>query len=167
MRLVDCASTPPFSSEHGWKSPDGWPTSFIEGSALVCGSAQVYDSARVCGSAQVYGSALVCGSARVYDSARVCGSALVCDSARVCGYGDIQKTTDYICVGPIGSRNDFITLHKDRKIGLRINTGCFSGSVSEFMARLTDAPEHDDYKAIVPALLAVMKRRGIESKEPQ
>jgi len=101
----------------------------VYGWALVSGSAQVCDSARVSGSARVYGSARVSGSAQVCGWARVYGSAVVCGKAK------IAKTRDHIVLGPsIGESQRYITAHRDSGIGIRVNTGCFSGSISEFRA---------------------------------
>ena len=106
--------------------------------AQVCGNAQVYDAAQVCGNAQVFGDALVCGDAQVSGDAQVFGDALVCGdaqvsgNARVCGDARIDKTSDYLVIGPAKSSGRFITAHRDAKIGVRVNCGCFSGTVREF-----------------------------------
>ena len=86
----------------------------------ISGNAKVYEDA------QVYGDALVSGNARVYGNARVSGNALV--------YGDalIENTSDYLVIGPAKSSGRFTTAHKDSKIGVRVNCGCFSGTVKEF-----------------------------------
>ena len=94
------------------------------------------------------------------DSACVSGSAHVCESARVRGDGDIAATNDWITVGPVGRDANLLTLHRDRLIGIRINRGCFSGSLREFMAQLLpDCESHDAYRQIVPMLHAVLKAR--------
>ena len=78
----------------------------------------------------------VCDSATVRDSATVCGSATVRDSAMVCGNGLIQHTRDYIVLGPAISSWRFTTAHRDSKIGVRINCGCFTGTLAEFKASI-------------------------------
>ena len=52
--------------------------------------------------------------------------------ARVSGDGMIEKTSDYLVIGPAKSSGSFTTAHKDSKIGVRVNCGCFSGTVKEF-----------------------------------
>jgi len=177
----------PYGYRNDWmkreKSPDVRvaKTASVVDNACVMGSASVMDNACVMGSASVMdnacvggntsvmdnasvmGSASVMGNARVGDSAivggrsSVGGSALVRGNARVVGNGELQATSDYITIGPIGTRQDTITLHRDTKIGVRINAGCWSGSFDEFMARLTD--EHDDYSAMIPAAHALLLKR--------
>ena len=108
----------------------------VRGSATVCDSAVVCDSATVRDSATVCGSATVCDSAVVCDSATVRDSATVCDSATVRGNGLIQHTRDYIVLGPAISSWRFTTAHRDSKIGVRINCGCFTGTLAEFKASI-------------------------------
>ena len=92
-------------------------------------STYIGSNAKVSDSAQVYGWALVSGSAQV------CGWARVYDSAVVCGKAKIAKTRDHIVLGPsIGESQRYITAHRDSGIGIRVNAGCFSGSISEFRA---------------------------------
>lgn len=131
-------------------SQDG--NAWVYGNAKVCGNAKVYGDAKVCGNAwvyenaEVYGNAEVCGNAKVcgnaevygnawvYGDAKVCGDAEVCGDAKVCGNailrrGLTKKMTDYIVIGPQGSRSSFATFH------LRSDTvcsGCFVGNLNEF-----------------------------------
>ena len=134
----------------------------VLGNAWVSGNAMVYDNAKVSGNAMVYGNAMVSGNAWVSDNAKVSGNAMVYGNAMVSGnamvydnavvYGNakvsgnalIQKTEDYLVIGPAKSSGRFTTAHKDSKIGVRVNCGCFSGTVKEF----SDAIEktHKDNK---------------------
>ena len=119
-------------------SQDG--NAWVYGNAKVCGNAKVYGDAKVCGNAwvyenaEVYGNAEVCGNAKVCGNAEVYGDAEVCGDAKVCGNailrrGLTKKMTDYIVIGPQGSRSSFATFH------LRSDTvcsGCFVGNLNEF-----------------------------------
>ncbi len=81
---------------------------------------QILETAQVSGNARVSDNALVHGDARVYGNALVYGDAV------------IAKTSDYLVVGPAKSSGRFTTAHRDSKIGVRVNCGCFSGTVLEF-----------------------------------
>ena len=116
----------------------------------VFDNAKVYDNARVSGNARVYdnvwvsGDAEVSGNARVSGDAEVSGNAVVSGNAEVSGYAEvygnarvsgdavIEKTSDYLVIGPAKSSGRFTTAHRDSKIGVRVNCGCFSGTVHEF-----------------------------------
>lgn len=105
---------------------------FVSGNAFVYGNATVYGDAMVSGNAVVYGNAEVYGNAMVADNAEVFGDAEVSGNAEVYGNALIEKTSDYLVVGPAKSSGRFTTAHKDSKIGVRVNCGCFSGTVREF-----------------------------------
>jgi hypothetical protein len=104
----------------------------IYGNAWVSENAQVYGNARVSEDAQVSGNAQVFGNAQVYGNAQVLGD------------GVIEKTSDYLVIGPAKSSGRFTTAHKDAKIGVRVNCGCFSGSVKEFSEAIEET--HKDNK---------------------
>ena len=108
--------------------------------AWVYGNAWVYENAKVCGEAKVYENAWVCGNAKVYENAevygnaKVCGNAKVYGNAKVCGEailrrGFTEKVTDYIVIGPQGTRSSFATFHLHSNT---VCTGCFVGNLNEF-----------------------------------
>lgn len=99
-----------------------------DGNAWVCGNAEVYGNAKVYGNAWVYGNAKVCEDAWVYGNAWVCGNAKVCGEA-ILRRGFTEKVTDYIVIGPQGTRSSFATFHLHSKT---VCTGCFVGNLNEF-----------------------------------
>ena len=104
-------------------SGDAW----VGDDARVSGSAWVSDDARVGGNARVSGDAWVGGDARVSGDAWVGGNAWVVGDAR------INSNKDFIIIGPIGSRSDFTTFHKNVDGIVCVRCGCFSGTVDEFL----------------------------------
>lgn len=84
------------------------------------GDALVYGNARVSGDALVYGDAWVSGNARVYGNAAVISSA------------------SYLCVCPIGSRNDALTFTRDKNGRIFAKVGCFIGGIDEFRAKVKE-----------------------------
>ena len=107
----------------------------VSGAAWVSGDARVSGAAHVYGAAQVSGAARVCGDAWVSGAARVSGAAWVYGDARVCGDAHL------LCIGPIGSRHAILTVTRDKGLGLRFTTGCFSGSGAEFAAAVAETHE--------------------------
>lgn len=92
----------------------------------------IYDNAWVHGNAKVYDSAKVYGNAEVGDNAWVCGNAKVYDSAK------ISKTTDVLCVSPIGSRNDVTTFFKTKDNNICVKCGCFTGTIDDFLEAVNE-----------------------------
>ena len=97
-----------------------------EKNLLQVGNAWVSDDALV------YGDALVSGNAHVYGNARVYGNALVSGNAL------IEKTSNYIQVGPAKSSGRFTTAFVDKEIGVCVACGCFTGTVFEFSKQIEE-----------------------------
>lgn len=104
--------------------------------AQVYGKARVFDYAQVYDNARVYDDVCVYNSARIYDDARVCSAVRVYNHAWVGGDAVICDSADWIYVGPSASSRRFTTAHRDAELGVRVNCGCFSGSLAEFAAAI-------------------------------
>ena len=104
--------------------------------AQVSGKARVFDHVQVSGKARVYDDAWVYNKARIYDDARVYSAAHVHNRALVGGDAVICDSADWIYVGPSASSRRFTTAHRDAELGVRVNCGCFSGSLAEFAAAI-------------------------------
>ena len=108
---------------------------------MVYGDARIYDNARI------YGNAIVCGDARVCDNAMVCGAARVCDNAR------IYDTKDYCIITGFGSRLSATTFFRCKDDEIRVNCGCFNGTLDEFRDKVKET--HKDNKYAKEYLLAI------------
>ena len=106
------------------------------GYAQVYGKAKVFDYVQVSDNARVYDDVWVYHSARIYDDARVYSAAHVYNNAWVGGDAVICDSADWIHVGPSASSRRFTTAHRDAELGVRVNCGCFSGSLAEFAAAI-------------------------------
>ena len=60
------------------------------------------------------------------------GNALVYGNARVYGNALVSGNDSYLLIGPAKSSGRFTTAHKDAETGVRVNCGCFTGTVQEF-----------------------------------
>ena len=118
--------------------------------AVVCGNALVYDNAWVGCIAKVYGDAWVHGNAHVYDETQVCGNAEVCDDARVSGNAKISdnacihSANDYIYIGPIGSRDDYITFYLTEDKNIMVKCGYFNDTLEEFIKAVNDTYKNNE-----------------------
>lgn len=108
----------------------------VYGKARVFDNAWVSDYAWVSNNARVYDDAGVYNSARIYDDARVYSAAHVYNHAWVGGDAVICDSADWIHVGPSAASRRFTTAHRDAELGVRVNCGCFSGSLAEFAAAI-------------------------------
>lgn len=142
----------------------------ISGKARVFGDARVSDNAQVYGDARVYGNALVHGDAQVSGDARVFGDAEVYGDSQVYGdalvHGDaqIEKTTDYLTVGAIGSRDDTTTFFRDRDLGVTVACGCFLGTLDAFEQKVNEVHGNDRHGKVYAAAIA-LARAAMEGEE--
>jgi len=53
-------------------------------------------------------------------------------------YGNalVLGSNDWLLIGPAKSSGRFTTAYRDKKIGVRVSCGCFSGSVLEFSKQI-------------------------------
>ena len=102
------------------------------------------DNAWVYGDAIVRGNARVCGNAEVYGGAEVCGDAKIYGDAEVCGDSYVRKSEHCFVIGPIGSRNDYITFTRNKDGEIKVKCGCFFGNIRKFLDKVEKT--HGDSK---------------------
>ena len=112
--------------------------------AWVSGTAKVSGNATVCENAIVSGNAIVCGAAWVCENAIVSGTAKVSGNATVRGNAGVFKTSHYLVIGPMGSRNGFTTFFRTKNLFIGVTCGCFRGNVDEFVEKVKET--HGDNK---------------------
>ena len=131
----------------------------VYGNAIVCGNARIYGDAIVYGNAMVYSNAIVYNNARVYNNAIVCGNARVCNNARVCdnaivcNNARIYNTKDYCIITGFGSSLSTTTFFRCKDDEIRVNCGCFNGTLDEFRDKVKET--HKDNKYAKEYLLAI------------
>lgn len=113
----------------------------------------------VYGNAKVYENALVCGNARVY------GDTLVYGNVAITGCMHIQKTRDYLTVGPVGRRNDFTTFAKDQNGNVAASCGCFYGTLDEFSEKVEATHGNSNFGAEYRAAIELAKAHFTEEEE--
>ena len=116
------------------------------------------------GNAWVSGDANVSGNAWVYGDARVSGNAWVSGNARVSGDANVSKTTHYLVIGAIGSRNDITTFFRTKANEIFVQCGCFEGNIEAFVEKVKVS--HGENKhAKVYLLAAEMAKIQLEDVE--
>mgnify|MGYP002768644875 CR=1 FL=1 len=162
-------------SDNVWIFGEAW----IFGHAKIWGTALIYDRAWVFGDAKVSGDAHICGNSYVFENAKVREGAQVCDYARI--YGDaiidgqslirgspciagtakVGKTTDYLTITPIGSREDITTFFRNQEGGIAVNCGCFYDTMAEF-AEKVDKTHGDSKHGQVYKLAIKLAKKQLE-----
>jgi len=114
----------------------------VEDLAIVREGAVVVGEARVSGSAEIAGDTRLTGAARIRDVI-------------------IRKSSDFLVIGPIGSRGDYLTVTIPGKTAC---TGCFSGDLDDLEAAARKA-DRQEYLIILPAIRELIAER--ESEQPK
>lgn len=105
--------------------------------ATVCDNAIVRDNAIVSNNAIVRDDATVSNNAWVSNNAIVCGNVCVRTNARICDNAMVSSTNHILVIGPIGSRDDFITFYHDKENDITVRIGCFNGKIDEFLEKVS------------------------------
>ena len=58
----------------------------------------------------------------------------------------ISSSNDYLCIGPIGSRNDYTTFYKTENKDIWVRCGCFNNSIEEFEKRVKRVHKNTVYE---------------------
>lgn len=148
------------------------PTAKLLGNGHIYGNAQLLDHARIDGHGIVSERAIVRGwaavsyHARVEDYSIVEGYTCVSSFAVIKGHGFLKSSADFIVIGPAISSGRYTTAHIDSVIGIRVNCGCFSGTVDEFSRQINKTHKSNpaalaQYRAFVSLIKAHFKARDL------
>ena len=115
----------------------------VSDNAWVCDNAIVRDDATVSNNAIVSDNAIVRDNAEISDNvwvngdAIICGNTCVCTNARICDNAMVSSTNHILVIGPIGSRDDFITFYHDKENDITVRIGCFNGKIDKFLEKVS------------------------------
>ena len=108
------------------------------GNCWVYGNACVYDNAQISDNAWVRNDACVYDDAYVYDNAQISGNACVSNDA------NISSSFDYCTISSFGSEGRTTTFFKCKNGVIKVNCGCFNGTINEFRDKVKET--HGDNK---------------------
>jgi hypothetical protein len=166
--ITDISPNVPKGTEGGYiedeknldQAGDAWVSgdARVFGDAWVSGDARVSGNARVFENARVFGDARVSGDARVFGNAWVSGNARVYGNARVSGNAWVSGNADWLTIGPIGSRNAFITF-TNTKGGIYVACGCFWGTLESFREQVQKTHGDSEHGKAYLAAIEIAKCR--------
>lgn len=106
-------------------------TADVSGKAVLVG-AKLENYARVCGNAKLIGEILARHDVRIGGDAVIKGQHTFSGNTFIKGDAKINNPGDWVVVGPAISSRRYTTAFRDKKLGVRVVSGCFSGTVEEF-----------------------------------
>ena len=108
-----------------------------DGNCWIYNNARIYDNAYVYGNARVYDDACVYDNAYVHGNACVYGNVLVY-SACINNNADIKSDFDICTFSGFGTKARITTAYRCKDNSIRINCGCFNGTLEEFRNRIKE-----------------------------
>ena len=88
-----------------------------------------------------------------YEKCWLCDNARIYDNAIVCNNARIYNTKDYCIITGFGSRFSATTFFRCKDDEIRVNCGCFNGTLDEFRDKVKET--HKDNKYAKEYLLAI------------
>ena len=146
-----------------------YDNAWVFGNARIFGNAEIYDNAEVYGNARVHNNACIYGKAKIYDYAWVFGNAKIASSANIGSYTNISlnalilSNDDHVCINGFGSRNRFTTFYKCVDGSVRVNCGCFNGTLDEFRDQVKKTRE--GYIAEEYLMIADLMEKRFKNRE--
>ena len=141
----------------------------VYGRCLIYGNAIIRNIARIYGDSKVHGNTIVQSSAKVFGDSSVFGDAIlegseveVCDSvisgnAHIGTYAKIAKTSDYLVIQGLGSVNRSTTAFRCGDGNIRINCGCFYGTIDKFQKEVIKTHGNNKYAKEYLACIEMIK----------
>lgn len=134
----------------------------VLGNALIADNALILDHAKVCenalvvGNAKVYEAAVILGNVEVSGNALVSGTAIVSGKAQISNNANIKSITDFLCINPIGGRNDSVTFYKTVE-GIHVVVGCFNDRIEAFEQAVQETHGNNEYAEQYSAAIQLAK----------
>lgn len=143
-------------------------TCWIAEHAQVYENAHILEDAQIYGWSRVYGHANILGNARIYGNASVYGYSIIFKNAQICGNtevfgnakiydGILKNTRSYICLGPVGSRSDYVTFFQVND-KIMVACGCFNDSIFKFNIAVHNTHYLSQYEKDYHAVISFVER---------
>lgn len=127
---------------------------YVSGEAQIHGWATVAGSACVCGNASVYGDAFCAGLSFVSGNALIRGDCALMGREKIKDHASLFHTRQIVCIGPIGSREDYTTFYSDNHGGIYVSCGCFNGTIAEFLEAVKECHGDNQHGHVYRAAVA-------------
>ena len=104
--------------------------------ARISENAWVGENARISENAWIGKNAWIKENARIGEGAWIGKGARIGENARIGEGAEIKSIYDYMTVGGIGSRQGMTTFYRCKDGLIRVNCGCFNGTLDDFKAKV-------------------------------
>lgn len=91
------------------------------------------------------------------EGARIGEDAVIGEGAEIGDGAEIKSIYDYLTVGGIGSRQGMTTFYRCKDGLIRVNCGCFNGTLDEFEAAVRETHAGNDREKAYMAAIRMVK----------
>ena len=141
-----------------------YENAFISGRAVIHGNAKVFeqagifdkvnisDNVRVYGNAEIYDFVIISDSAKIYGiNTKVIGDAHISNNA------NISDAFNYVLIKGIGSESRTTTFFKCEDGFIKVNCGCFNGTLEQFEEKVKETHGDNKYAKEYLAVIELIK----------
>lgn len=133
-----------------------WGDATIYGNAIIGGKSIIFGDVLIYGEAKVSGISIINGDIRIRNNAVIKNSNIY-GNATIDYNALIENTSDYMVIVNIGSRNDTTTVYKAID-GIRIQCGCFNGTLDEFNKKVIKTHGDNKYAKQYLAMIEMINK---------
>ena len=116
-------------------------------------NSRMHDYSRMHDHSRMYDNSRIHDHSEMHDNSQMCGNSRMYGNSCMRGYGIATHPGHVVCADNVGVECTCLTVHPDTQLGLRVNRGCFTGSVADFLAAVRDKPKDDMWRDAYPELL--------------
>lgn len=148
---------------------DVYDNAEIYENACIYNQSTVYDDAKVYGRANILNQANVYGMCRIYGGASVYGMvsgtakvfhlATVYDNADISNDAIIKTRSDYCVISGFGSVARTTTFFRCEDGSIKVNCGCFNGTLDEFRVKVKETHKNNQYAREYLAISDIVENR--------
>jgi hypothetical protein len=121
-------------------------------------NAKMYENSKMYDNSMMYENSSMHDNSMMYDNSIIKNDTRLFSNTILHGDALCESTADYLILGPAKSSQRFTTAHRDTKIGIRINCGCFSGTIAEFEQAIeTTHEKNPEFLAQYRGFVALIK----------
>jgi hypothetical protein len=104
-------------------------------------NSRMYDNSEIHGYSRLYGNSEMRGCSRMHGNSEMHGDGIATHPSHI------------VCADMVGDECSCLTVHPDTEIGIRVNRGCFSGTVEEFLDTVAEKPKNNPWRKLYPQIL--------------
>lgn len=118
---------------------------------------EVYNNAYIKGNAIISGCSVIRGDAIISDYAKIYGKTRITGDSHISNDANISDTFDYFIIKGAGSQARTTTFFKCEDGFIKVNCGCFNGTLEQFEEKVKETHRDNKYAKEYLAAIELVK----------